>query len=185
MGTIVITGVPGVGKSTVINAAAEASKLKVVVYGTEMFQLAKERGLVEHRDQMRTLPPETQRELQEAAAKRISGMGDVIVDTHCTIKTPRGFLPGLPEWVAKGMDLKQVILVEATPEEIAARRAKDATRARDEDRAEAIREHQRHNRYAAWAVATLTGATVATVWNHDGKVEDAKHAVIQLMAGRA
>jgi adenylate kinase len=184
MGAIVITGVPGVGKSTVINAAAEATKLKVVVYGTEMFQLAKERGLVEHRDQMRTLPPETQRELQEAAAKRIAGMGDVIVDTHCTIKTPRGFLPGLPEWVAKGLDLRQIILVEASPQEIAHRRAKDATRTRDEDRAEAIDEHQRQNRYAAWSVATLTGATVATVMNHDGKVEQAKESVIRALAGR-
>jgi adenylate kinase len=185
MGAIVITGVPGVGKSTVINAAAEASKLKVVVYGTEMFQLAKERGLVEHRDQMRTLPPETQRELQEAAAKRIAGMGDVIVDTHCTIKTPRGFLPGLPEWVAKGLELRQVILVEARPEEIAGRRAKDATRVRDEDKPEHIDEHQRQNRYAAWAVATLTGATVATVYNHDGRVDEAKQSVIKVMAGRA
>jgi adenylate kinase len=185
MGAIVITGVPGVGKSTVITAAAEASKLKVVVYGTEMFQLAKERGLVEHRDQMRGLPSETQRELQEAAAKRIAAMGDVIVDTHCTIKTPRGFLPGLPEWVAKGLELSQVILVEASPEEIAARRAKDATRVRDEDRPEAIAEHQLQNRYAAWAVATLTGATVATVLNRDGKVDEAKQAVIKVMAGRA
>jgi adenylate kinase len=184
MGAIVITGVPGVGKSTVINAAAEASKLKVVVYGTEMFQLAKERGLVEHRDQMRALPPDTQRELQEAAAKRIAGMGDVIVDTHCTIKTPRGFLPGLPEWVAKGLDLRQVILVEADPAEIAARRAKDATRVRDEDQPASIDEHQRQNRYAAWAVATLTGATVATVLNRDGRVEDAKQSVIRVMAGR-
>jgi len=185
MGAIVITGVPGVGKSTVINAAAEASKLKVVVYGTEMFQLAKERGLVQHRDEMRTLPPETQRELQEAAAKRIAGMGDVIVDTHCTIKTPRGFLPGLPEWVARGLDLRQVILVEATPEDIAARRARDATRVRDEDTADAIRQHQEHNRSAAWAVATLTGATVATIVNREGKVDEARQAVIKAMAGRA
>jgi adenylate kinase len=184
MGAIVITGVPGVGKSTVISAAAEASKLKVVVYGTEMFQLAKERGLVEHRDQMRTLPPETQRELQEAAAKRIAAMGDVIVDTHCTIKTPRGFLPGLPEWVAKGLDLKQIILVEADPKEIAARRAKDATRTRDDDKAEAIREHQDQNRFAAWAIATLTGATVGTVMNHDGQVEKAKESVNRILAGR-
>lgn len=184
MGAIVITGVPGVGKSTVINAAAEASKLKVVVYGTEMFQLAKERGLVEHRDQMRTLPPETQRELQEAAAKRIAAMGDVIVDTHCTIKTPRGFLPGLPEWVAKGLDLRQIILVEADPHEIASRRAKDGTRVRDDDQPAAIDEHQRQNRYAAWAIATLTGATVATVHNRDGQVERAKESVIKALAGR-
>jgi adenylate kinase len=181
MGAIVITGVPGVGKSTVINAAAEASKLKVVVYGTEMFQLAKERGLVEHRDQMRTLPSETQRELQEAAAKRIAGMGDVIVDTHCTIKTPRGFLPGIPAWVAQALRPKQFILVEAPAKDIVARRNNDPTRARDPDSEEDIANHQAMNRSAALAVATLTGATVAFVHNRTGDVDGTRDQILRIL----
>jgi adenylate kinase len=28
-------------------------------------------------------------------------MKNVIVDTHCTVKTPKGYMPGLPAWVLK------------------------------------------------------------------------------------
>ena len=75
-------------------------------------------------------------------------MGDVIVDTHCTIKTPRGYLPGIPKWVAEALHPKQVILVEATPKEIVARRHNDPTRARDADSEEDIANHQAMNRAA-------------------------------------
>lgn len=181
MGAIIITGVPGVGKSTVIEAAAKARNLKVVVYGTVMFDIASEKGLVKHRDEVRGLRPDVQREIQESAAKRIAAMGDVIVDTHMAIQTPRGLLPGLPEWVAKGLKASQLILVEATPKEIRGRRQKDATRSRDPDTEAAIAEHQETNRRLAAAFATLTGATVAVVENHDGKVEEAKKAVLAVL----
>src|SRR5438067_9012642 len=130
MAVVIITGVPGVGKSTVIDAAQKAKGYKVVVYGTEMFKVAQVRGLVKDRDEMRKLDPSVQREIQESAAHAIAQMGDVIVDTHCTIKTPRGFLPGVPEWVARALKPKQIVLVEATPHEIASRRNNDPTRAR-------------------------------------------------------
>ncbi|HVL49494.1 MAG TPA: adenylate kinase [Candidatus Thermoplasmatota archaeon] len=182
MGVVVITGVPGVGKSTVIEAARKHKGYKVVVYGTEMFNVAVARGLVKDRDEMRRLDPAVQRDIQVKAAEAIAAMGDVIVDTHCTIKTPRGYLPGLPAWVVQQLNPKQIILVEATPEEIAKRRTNDATRKRDEDSVAAIAEHQLINRMAAMGVATLTGATVHTIHNHEGKVDETRDAVIRSIA---
>jgi adenylate kinase len=173
MGTIIVTGVPGVGKTTVVDRAAEELGLDVVVYGTEMLRVAKKRGLVENRDEMRKLDAETQREIQQAAAESIAAKGRVIVDTHGFIRTPSGYLPGIPKWVADSIDPETVVLVEAGSEAIAERRAEDESRDRDEEDAAEIREHQQMNRQAASVVSTLTGATVAIVENADGEVDRA------------
>lgn len=181
MGVVIITGVPGVGKSTVIDAARKAKGYKVIVYGTEMFAVAKNRGLVKDRDEMRKLDPVVQREIQEQAAHAIAQMGDVIVDTHCTIKTPRGFLPGIPAWVAQALKPKQMILVEAPPKDIVARRNNDPTRARDPDSEEDISNHQSMNRAAALSIATLTGATVAFIHNRTGDVEGTRDQILRIL----
>ncbi|HLF16764.1 MAG TPA: adenylate kinase [Candidatus Thermoplasmatota archaeon] len=178
MGAIIVTGIPGVGKTTVMETASKERRLAVVVYGTLMFEEAQRRGLAKSRDDMRRLPPETQKEIQREAARRIAAMGDVIVDTHCSIKTPKGYLPGLPAWVLEALKPSAIVLVEADPEEILARRRNDPSRRRDEDTLEAIAEHQGINRRFAATAATLTGATVHTVHNHDGRV---KAAIQQMM----
>jgi adenylate kinase len=185
MGAIIVTGIPGVGKTTVMEAAAKAANLRIAVYGSVMFEVATARGLARSRDEMRKLPAETQKQVQREAAARIAAMGSVIVDTHCSIKTPTGYLPGLPAWVLEALQPAVLVLVEARPEEIRARRQKDATRVRDEDSLEAIAEHQDVNRRFAAAAATLTGATVATVLNHDGRVEEAMAAILPIVGARA
>ena len=173
MGAIIVTGIPGVGKTTVMDAAAKSLGLPVVVFGTVMFEAASAAGLVQSRDEMRRLPPERQKEIQRAAATRIAVMGTVVVDTHCTVKTPAGYLPGLPAWVLEELQPSAIVLVEADPAQILRRRQGDATRKRDEDTLESIVEHQEYNRRFAAAYATLTGATVHTVVNREGQVEDA------------
>lgn len=181
MGAIIVTGVPGVGKTTVMEAAAKAADLNVVVYGSEMFEVAKAKGLVEHRDDMRRLDPEVQKDIQRAAARRIAEKGDVIVDTHCSIATAKGFLPGLPAWVLEALQPSAIVLVEATDEEIAGRRAKDETRRRDADTPKAIGRHQEMNRAFSAAYATLTGATVAVVMNHDDRLDAAIEQILPVV----
>ncbi len=184
MGAIIVTGIPGVGKTTVMDAAAKAASLKVAVYGTVMFEVASAKGIVKHRDEMRRLSPEVQKQIQKEAAKRIAGMGDVIVDTHCSIKTAKGYLPGLPAWVLTELEPSTIVLVEALPSEIFGRRAKDATRKRDDDSIEAIAEHQEMNRRFAASYATLTGATVATIVNRDGGIDDAMKAILPIVGAK-
>ena len=181
MGAIVITGVPGVGKTTVMNAAAEEKKLKVVVFGTVMFEEAQRKFGLKSRDEMRKLPPDQQRVIQRKAGETIAKMGDVIVDTHCTVKTPKGYLPGLPLWVLEALKPDAIVLVEASPKEIHGRRAKDATRERDPDTVEAIDLHQQINRAASMAYATLSGATVKIVYNHDKKVNEAIEQILPVV----
>ena len=173
MGVVVVTGVPGVGKTTVMKEAAEGMDIKFVTFGTVMTDIAIEMSLVQDRDEMRKLTLEQQKELQIKTAEKVAKMDNVIVDTHATIKTPKGYMPGLPEWVIKKLNPTAIVVVEADPEEIYNRRSKDITRNRDSDSKEKIAEHQQMNRAAAMAYATLSGATVKIVFNHDNTLEDA------------
>jgi adenylate kinase len=182
MAAIIVTGIPGVGKTTVMDAAAKARGLHIAVFGSVMFEVAQAEGLAQSRDDMRKLPPDVQKSIQREAAVRIAAMGRVIVDTHCTVKTPKGYLPGLPAWVLEELRPSTIVLVEADDAEIAQRRAKDATRKRDEDSIAAIAEHQEYNRRFAAAYATLTGATVHTVRNADGKVEQAMRDILAVVS---
>ncbi len=180
---IVVAGVPGVGKTTVLEEASKKLGMRIVVFGTVMFEIAKERGLVDHRDEIRKLPSHVQREIQEEAASRIREMGEVIVDTHMLIKTPAGFLPGLPFSVLQKLSPGKIILIEADPEEIAKRRAKDKSRERDVESVEDIKMHQELNRVAAICYGILSGAFVGVVKNREGKISEAVDELVQLVRG--
>lgn len=188
---VVVAGVPGVGKTTVLDAAVRLCQERkipcsVVNYGTVMLEEAARRGLVSHRDEMRRLPSSTQLELQKLAAERINSMAltnNVLVDTHVLIKTPQGYLPGLPSWVASSLMPDAIVLVEASVGEVIKRRSKDAgIRMRESDVVESLKEHQELNRSAALAVAMLSGATVAIIMNEEGKVSVAAEQLVKLIA---
>jgi adenylate kinase len=173
MGIIVVTGIPGVGKTTVMKRAAEGIDIEFVTFGTVMIDIAKEQGLVKDRDEMRKLTVDQQKDLQIKTAEKVSKMKNVIVDTHCTIKTPKGYMPGLPEWVVKKLNPDTILLIEASPEEIYNRRINDETRNRDPDSIEKINEHQQMNRAVAMAYSAITGATVKIINNHDNAIDEA------------
>ena len=173
MGVIVVTGIPGVGKTTVMKKASEGLNIEFVTFGTVMIDIAKEIGLVKDRDEMRKLTLDQQKDLQIKSAENIASMGNVILDTHCTVKTPKGYMPGLPEWVIKRINPTAIVVVEADSKEIFNRRANDPSRNRDPDTVEQITEHQMINRAAAMAYAALSGATVKIVFNHDDAIDAA------------
>ena len=113
MGVIVVTGIPGVGKTTVMQKAAEGRDIQFVTFGTIMIDIAKEDGLVKDRDEMRRLTLDQQKQLQIKTAEKVGKMKNVIVDTHCTVKTPKGYMPGLPEWVLHKLNPTVIVIVEA------------------------------------------------------------------------
>ena len=176
---VVITGVPGVGKTTVINRAieelsAEGIEYQTLNFGSCMFEVASGRGQVRDRDEMRKLDQAQQRDLQRNAAQVIAqSEGNVIIDTHCTVKTPKGYLAGLPEWVLRELMPDIVILVETDEDQILKRRLSDETRVRDLEGYNDILEHQHFNRSMGAAYAMLTGCTVKIVKNPDFLLERA------------
>jgi adenylate kinase len=179
---VIVTGIPGVGKTTVINTAIDLVKEKsgkdviMLNIGSEMFEVATKEGHVKDRDELRKLPTSIQRDVQRKAGEVIAKKakkGMAIVDTHTLIQTNNGFLIGLPEWVVTAINPKTVVLVEADSEKIASRRTGDETRTRDAQAVTDIQIHQEMCRAAAVAVGTITGATVRIIKNREGLVEDA------------
>ncbi|MDI6718105.1 MAG: adenylate kinase [Methanomicrobiales archaeon] len=170
---IVITGVPGVGKTTVINGALQELEKEGITYqsinfGSFMFEVASSEGMANDRDEMRKLDRTLQKQLQQLAAKKIAEIdGNVIVDTHSSVKTPKGYLAGLPEWVLRELQPDILVLVETDEDQILKRRLNDPTRSRDMEGYREIAEHQRFNRSIAAAYAMLTGCTVKVVMNQD------------------
>src|SRR5512136_1562046 len=176
---VIITGVPGVGKTTVVNEALKKIKEEGIEYqsinfGTFMFEVAKNDNIVQDRDQMRTLDRAVQKRLQQRAAQAISQIpGNVLIDTHASVKTPKGYLAGLPEWVLREIMPDCIVLVETDDDQILMRRLTDETRSRDKEGARSIAEHQQFNRSIAAAYAMLTGCTVKIVTNADFLLERA------------
>jgi len=179
---VIVTGIPGVGKTTVINAAVDLVKKNhgeeviVLNFGTEMFEVAVKAGQVKDRDEMRKMPTALQRKNQKLAGESIAKKAKksrIIVDTHTLIQTNNGYLIGLPEWVVTAIQPKTIVLVEADSEKIAGRRSSDETRARDAQSAAEIQIHQEMCRATAVAAGTITGATVRRIINREGKVEEA------------
>jgi adenylate kinase len=184
---IVVTGTPGVGKTTVLKKALERAPMgySVVNYGDVMLGEARKRG-VNDRDALRQLPSEAQREIQLRAAEEIANNArsrGIIVDTHCTVKTPSGYLPGLPFWVLEALKPEKFVLLEAEPEEIMGRRVKDKSRVRDAEVLSEIGEHQLVNKAMAMAYAAFTGATVKIIKNNDNKLDEAAENLLEVLEG--
>jgi len=172
----VVTGTPGVGKTSVINEAIKDKSLKVVVFGDVMFELARESGLVKSKDEMRSvLSLETYKQLQEKTAEKIASMsGDIVVDTHASTKRVDGYFPGLPEWVLKKLNPKVIVVIEARPSEIELRRKDDLTRQRaDFGGADQVIEYQNINRAFVAAYSALSGCLVKIITNEQGKLIEA------------
>ncbi|MGB7970217.1 MAG: adenylate kinase [Methanobacterium sp.] len=184
MKVVVIAGIPGSGSTTVLSKVLEELDYLHVNYGDVMLEIAKDDGLVDNRDDLRKLSPDIQKEVQKNAAQSIrekSEQSNIIVDTHCTINTPSGFLPGLPKWVLDQLKPDMFILLEADGDEILKRRISDTTRNRDSERLKDIELHQEMNRAASMAYAVLTGATVKIIENHDNKVDEAVGEMVKTL----
>lgn len=169
---VVIVGIPGVGKTTVVNAVVSNIRgAKLANFGTIMLEVGKSARMINHRDEIRKLPVEKQKRLQKVAAAKIAQMKDrlVVVDTHLFVRTPEGFWPGLPFDVIRAMKPTHLVLVEATPVEIVERRSSDTTRYRDIVTEERLEEELALARSFLTVGSTLTGAPMTIVRNAKGK----------------
>ncbi|AMD30341.1 adenylate kinase [Acidilobus sp. 7A] len=193
---VIVTGVPGVGKTTVLSLAQRKAnerglKLKVLNFGDYMLENAVKKGLLSNRDQIRYLSFRGQLELQAAAAtamveeagRELSERDFLMVDTHAVVKTPLGYLPGLPSHVITILKPDMIVLVEADPKEIAARQQRDSTRYRsDFGGEEGVREIIEMSRYAAIASAVEVGSLVTIIRNAEGKAGEAAEQLINMIS---
>ena len=189
---VIVTGVPGVGKTTVIKileelAGSEGIKIKVANYGTYMLDTALNEGIVNDRDELRKLPLRKQLELQRLAARKIvedalKELGDngiLLVDTHALVKTVAGYWPGLPRHVLDELKPDMIAVIEADPEEVAARQERDKSRRRsDIGGVEGVRDLMANARMASISSAVFYASTIAIVQNREGKANEAARELL-------
>ena len=181
---VVIVGIPGVGKTSLITKIAELIKQKnktvsVHSYGTVMFEEAKKQG-IKNRDELRMLPIVKQQQLQKMAAEMLSNLSDdvIFIDTHAFISTKAGFYPGLPNYVIQIIQPTNFIAITASPDEIHNRRMKDETRDRDPISIEDIKKELAVQDAMLSSCSVLSGSPMKVIFNHEGKIEEAAVNVI-------
>ena len=182
---VIIVGIPGVGKTSLVTKVVELIKAKnktasVHSYGTVMLELAKDFG-VKNRYELRTLPVEKQKELQRLAAEKLASLNDdvIFVDTHAFISTKAGFYPGLPNHVIQIIEPTNFIAITASPDEIHNRRIKDETRNRDTISIEEIKKELAVQDAMLSSCSVLSGSPMKVIFNHEGNIEEAANNVIE------
>jgi adenylate kinase len=181
---VVVVGIPGVGKTTVVSKVVEKlnalnKSVSVHSFGTVMFEEAKENGLKD-RDDLRKLTVEEQKNLQKKAAEKIAEHQEniVIIDTHAFISTKEGYYPGLPHYVIQILKPTHFIAVSAKPAEIYNRRTNDDTRDRDIISIGSIKEELDVQDAMLSSCSVLSGSPMKVVLNTEGKVEEAADSII-------
>ncbi len=166
---MIVMGLPGAGKTTVLKGLD--TDYQILNYGDLMLEIEKEKFGVKDRDDMRRLPIEKQKEAQGLVYEKLSKMeGKIILDTHCSVSTPKGFFPGVPLDYLRMLRVDALVLITADVEEVAKRRAEDPTRKRDVDDV-ALHDRMNHAYLATYSAAT--GAPAVVIMNRQGKVDEA------------
>jgi adenylate kinase len=181
---IVIVGIPGVGKTSVVNKIAEKlnqqnKSVSVHSFGTVMFEEAKKSG-VQSRDELRKLNVEQQKNLQKKAAETIADSKEdvIIIDTHAFISTKEGFYPGLPNYLIQILKPTHFIAISAKPQEIYNRRTNDDTRNRDIVSIGSIKKELDVQDAMLSSCSVLSGSPMKVILNDEGKVEKTADTVI-------
>lgn len=177
------------GKTTVLNELQDLAKenkfgLAVLNFGTVMNEIMRELGRNLHRDDMRKQNIETQKKAQELTASEIlnrSTHGTMVVDTHMFIRTASGLWAGLPQNVLQRLSPRLLVLIEADPEQIAARRRTDSDRKREQALEEDIMFDLEWSRATAAASAVVTGAPVKVIRNETGRQKQAALELFQII----
>jgi adenylate kinase len=187
---VIIVGIPGVGKTSIVSLVAEKLshkelKATVAVFGTVMLEEASKIG-VKNRDDLRKLSLAKQRQLQEMAAKRIAQIKDsiVIIDTHLFIKTIDGYYPGLPMHVLDIIKPTHFVMVVAEAGEIIKRRKADKSRDRDIVSTQDIQYELDILRVMVASCSMLTGSPFIVIMNNDNKIENAVLNIVKVLCDR-
>ncbi len=182
----IVVGLSGVGKSTVLEEAMKLSteEYEIINYGDRMLDLAMEKGLVESRDEIKDISSEEQKKIQKQAAESIvedAEDGKIIVDTHAAIKTPHGFLPGLPKWTIENLEPEHIVILDASAQEIYDRSTSDQGRNREHEKVEEIDLYRTVAREMAAAGSVLTGAYLKTIENKSGQAQQAAQELVSVL----
>jgi adenylate kinase len=182
MKTIIVVGIPGSGKSSILKEVIRNFPLLPVVnYGDKMLEEANAEGLT--RDMLRKMTFSAQQQIGVRAAERIMQSKNelTIIDTHALIKTDVGFCPGLPKEVLTVLSPKALAWVECPPSLILQRRKSDLSRTRDNETEEDLAIHQELTYSYLTACSMETGALLCRITNREPSIEKNCKPLISLI----
>ena len=184
---VVIVGIPGVGKTTVVTEVfnqlqQKNIKLENLTFGTIMFEEAQKLG-ISNRDEMRKLSVDKQKNFQIKAAQTIAKINAdvVLIDSHLFIKTNSGYMPGLPKDILDYLLPTNLVLVEAKPQDVLDRRLNDPNRTRDSATIDSIEFDNQIARSMLSSSSILTGASVFITINQEGKSQEAAKSIVDFL----
>ena len=184
---IVVVGIPGVGKTTVVSSVKntlEEKGIKTILaeFGKIMLEEANKLNIT-NRDEIRRLSIYEQKKLQNLAAEKISQIKAdvVIIDTHLFINTKEGYYPGLPLDLLKNLKPTNLILIIANPEEIYHRRQNDSSRDRDIISMDSIRNDIDVSKMLISSCSIVSGAPFKILVNHENSITDCTQKMVSLI----
>lgn len=190
MKTVIIVGIPGVGKSTIaekiiIMLRKNGIKAKLFDVGNTLFKIAREEFSISEKSEARkSLPINKHKYLQLKLIKSINELKRtntdiVILDTHIFIKKGINiYLPGWTLYMLRNLNLDGMIVVKAPITDIIHRRKK-GEKVRDEDSEKILKTHQNLTMIGAVTVSILTGSPIILVDNLDGNVENVIKRIVE------
>jgi adenylate kinase len=176
-GTVIVTGTPGAGKSTILQSIATDSRYKLVSVGTLMLEPMAKEGAASNRDEIRYKSAgKDYSKFRNYAFEKIAAMeGNVIVDTHVTIEAESTgrYVPGLPlESLSKIKNLKGFIYIDAHTDRILERRRTDSTRDRKEEDPALIDTQRLINMSALSYYSSCLNIPVYVIFNRQHMLDD-------------
>ncbi|HET8794002.1 MAG TPA: adenylate kinase [Nitrososphaeraceae archaeon] len=184
---IVVVGIPGVGKTTIVSnvkKTLDEKEIRTVVaeFGKIMLEEATKLK-IQSRDEIRRLSISEQKNLQNTAAEKISQISSdvVIVDTHLFINTKEGYYPGLPFDLLNNLKPTNLILITANPEEIYHRRQNDSSRNRDMISIDSIKNDIDVSKMLISCCSVVSGAPFKILSNHENSITDCTEKMVSLI----
>jgi len=180
--SVIVTGIRGVGKSTVIAKAVEkVAGVTVMNFGGTMLKLCTERGYATDRDAIRKLPSNIQEEVEEEVWKSFANQdGKVIIDTHVFVEHRGMYLPGLPaNSVEKLVGLKGLFFIDIDNKTLRERAAKDKKRLREGHEDHELNDYRYANIAALSYLSTRLNIPLYIIQNKEGMLDQTVDIFIQ------
>ena len=184
---IVVVGIPGVGKTTIVSSVKdilEEKGVKTILaeFGKIMLEEANKLN-IKNRDEIRRLSLYEQKKLQNLAAEKITQINAdvVVIDTHLFINTKEGYYPGLPFDLLTCLKPTNLILITANPEEIYHRRQNDPSRDRDMVSMDSIKNDIDVSKMLISCCSIVSGAPFKVLVNHENSITDCTEKMASLI----
>ena len=160
---VVVTGVPGVGKTTLCRRVSDYLGYNYINYGDLMLEIARSKDLASTDSEMFNLDIDTQQIIWKGAALKIKDMDHVLVDLHGVDQSPIGYILSLPiEIISPDI----IVVIESSKDNILQRRHKD-TKERIIDTINSLTEHMIMLRISMAVCSAILGCNLAVLENDD------------------